>query len=205
MRERATHTANKYFPIDAHFKLSLLLHTQGAGGFSAAETEQMREMFGLDAAQLDTLLGGCHFIFEQAAYGTTPPEQLEVELIGAGVSEAHAAAFAATWQAGAAECVRRLKETAVLAPASLTGVDWQLCVGTAGSGGERGQSAHSILELSLTTQQPAGAFGASSEPPPSSAAGAQVERKLHLRVGREGMVDLLSKLDKVQAQIDKLS
>ena len=61
------------------------------------------------------------------------------------------------------------------------------------------------LADALTTQQPAGAFGASSEPPPSSAAGAQVERKLHLRVGREGMVDLLSKLDKVQAQIDKLS
>ena len=40
----------------------------------------MRELFGLSAAQLDVLLGGCNFIFEQAAYATTPPEQLNVEL-----------------------------------------------------------------------------------------------------------------------------
>ena len=162
----------------------------------------MRELFGLTAEQLDVLLGGCNFIFEQAAYYTTPPEQLNVELIGAGVSEAHANAFAATWQAGATDCVQRLKESAVLAPAHLTAVDWQLCVGTAGSGGERGQSAHSILELGLTVQQPPGEAAASAAAP-GAAAGA--ETKIHLRVGREGMVDLLAKLDKVQAQIDKLS
>ena len=66
--------------------------------------------------------------------------------------------------------------------------------GTAGSGGERGQSAHSILELALTTEQPHGAAGSSSG-----------EQKIHLRLGKEGMVDLLGKLDKIQAQIDKLS
>ena len=170
--------------------------SQGATVFSEAETAQMRELFALDADQLDILLGGCNFIFEQAAYATTAPEALSVELIGAGVSEPHANAFAATWQAGAADVVRRLKDAAVLAPSHLTGVDWQLCVGTAGSGGERGQSAHTMLELELSTQQPPGAGGGGS---------GGATQKVHLRLGREGMVDLLGKLDKIQAQIDKLS
>lgn len=72
-----------------------------------------------------------------------------------------------------------------------------IIAGTSSSGGERGQSAHSILELALTTEQPAGSL------PAGSAGGG--ERKLHLRLGKEGMVDLLGKLDKIQAQIDKLS
>lgn len=104
--------------------------TQGATVFSEAEQAQMLELFGIASTQLEVLLGGCNFIFEQAAYATTEPEKLNVELIGAGVSEDHARAFAATWQAGATDVVRRLKEGAVLAPSHLTGIDWQLCVGT---------------------------------------------------------------------------
>ena len=153
----------------------------------------MGELFSLTATQLEVLIGGCRFIFEEAAYNTTQVEQLNVELIGAGMSEEAARAFAATWQAGAGECVRRLKEASILAPSQLTSVDWQICVGTAGSGGERGQSAHSILELGLTTQQPPSAEGGS---------GAET---IHLRMGRDGLVDFLAKLDKIQAQIDKLS
>ena len=97
-----------------------------------------------------------------------------------------------------------------LSPSRLTGVDWQLCVGTAGSGGERGQSAHSIIELQLTTQQPAGSSGGASSGGASGGAGSGgagsvEERKVHLRVGREGLTELLGKLDQIQTQIDKLS
>ena len=73
-----------------------------------------------------------------------------------------------------------------------------LITGTSSSGGERGQSAHSILELALTTEQPPGAA-------PADASDGGGERKIHLRLGKDGMVDLLGKLDKIQAQIDKLS
>ena len=100
----------------------------------------------------------------------------------------------------------------MLAPSTLSAVDWQLCVATAGSGGERGQSAHSILELALTTQQPAGAAplptaaaGAASAAGATTDATASAERKIHLRIGKEGMTELLGKLDKIQQQIDKLS
>ena len=89
--------------------------SQGAQTFSDAETAQMLTLLSLSTSDLELMLGGCTFIFEQAAYATTAAESLGVELIGAGVSEAHANAFAATWQAGAAECVQLLKENAVYA------------------------------------------------------------------------------------------
>ena len=73
----------------------------------------MLSLLSLSEPELTLLLSGCTFIFEQAAYAATAAESLGVELIGAGVSEAHANAFAAAWQAGAAECVQLLKENAV--------------------------------------------------------------------------------------------
>ena len=77
--------------------------------------------------------------------------------------------------------------------------------GTAGSGGERGQSAHSILQLELTSQQPPGTSTSGSGAGAGGASERGGERKLHLRMGREGMIDLLAKLDQIQTQIDKLS
>ena len=96
--------------------------------FTDNETARLREVFSLDEAQVELLLGGSAFIFEQAAYEMTPPETLQTELIAAGVSDEHAQAFCTVWQSGAAECVASLKqERSVLAPRHLTSIDWQLC------------------------------------------------------------------------------
>ena len=93
-------------------------------------------------------MGGSAFIFEQAAYATTPPEDLRfLELNAAGLTDGVAAAFSSTWQLGADECVRRLKEQSVLAPLQLSGIDWQLCVGTAASSGGRGCRMLMLLQL----------------------------------------------------------
>ena len=116
----------------------------------------MREVFELDAAQLELLLGICTFIFEQAAYATTPPDKLRDELMAAGLEEEHANAFGAVWQNGAADCVAALKERSTsIAPLQLASVDWQLCVGSAGSGGYRGQAPHTVLQLDLEAPSPA--------------------------------------------------
>ena len=154
--------------------------TQGASVFSEVEMTQMRELFGLESAQLDVLLGGCNFIFEQAAYATTPPDQLNVELIGAGVSEDHARAFAAAWQAGATDVVRRLKENAVLAPRHLTGVDWQLCVGARKRPSARAPSAPARIVASARHASPPSGWrhfaGPLSRRHPSRARAAQERR-----------------------------
>ena len=64
-------------------RLLKALPDKGAGSFSDDEREQMRALFELTEPQIDLLLGSCAFIFEQAAYATTPPENLRTELEGA--------------------------------------------------------------------------------------------------------------------------
>jgi len=162
--------------------------------FNEDETAQLREAFGLSETQLELLVGVSTFIFEQAAYATTPPDTLRTELLDAGMAEEPANAFGTTWHAGATECVRALKERAVLAPASLAAVDWQLCIGTADSEGGRAPRAHTMLQLDLGL--PAAGGGGS---------GADARTPVHVRLGVEEMGGLLNKLDTIQAQMDKLS
>lgn len=157
--------------------------------FTADELTQLRETFALSEADVELLLGGAAFIFEQAAYATTPPETLCSELMTVGVEEAPARAFGAAWQAGAVECVAALKDASVLAPQRLAGVDWNVCVATAASTGERSQSAQAILELRLETPKPVG------EPARESIA---------VQLGVPEVASLLGKLDQIQTQYDKL-
>ena len=183
-------------------------------------------MFSLSQEQLELLLGGSAFIFEQAAYATTPPEDLRSELNAAGLTDGVAAAFSSTWQLGADECVRRLKEQSVLAPLQLSGIDWQLCVGTAASSGGRGQDAHALLQLELSPPPGSGSGGGSGGGGSGSGgdgpgAGASGEAKgvmagesalpgtasqtVHMRLGREEMSALLGKLDLIQTQMDAIA
>ena len=71
--------------------------------------------------------------------------------------------------------------------------------GTSASGGERAQTAHSILQLELS----GGSGAADAEAAPEN--GGSSSRLVHMRLGKEEMVDLLSKLDMIQGQMDRLS
>lgn len=168
-----------------------MLPNKGMGGFSAEEMSQMRDLFGLSEADHELLVGSCAFVFEQAAHTTVPPETLRLELIGAGVAEAHARVFSSVWEAGAAECVRQLKERAVLAPEHLNAVDWSLCIHTGGSDGTRAQTAHSLLQLEVASASPDGSTLA-REP-------------LHMQMDAARMAHLLTRLDTIQTQFDRLS
>ena len=103
--------------------------------FSEDEEAQLQGLFELGEEQLATLLSACSFIFEQAAYATTPPDSLRDELLKAGVQQEQAEAFAATWREEGAAFVQQLKERAALAPQHLHAIDWAVCVGTASSAG----------------------------------------------------------------------
>jgi hypothetical protein len=192
---------------------------QGTSCFSEAETEQMGSLFSLNAEQLDLVLSGSAFIFEQAAYATTPPEDLRAELETAGLGTDAAHAFSSTWQLGAAECVQRLKDMSVLAPLQLSGVDWQLCVGTAASSGARGQESHTLLQLELSPPLGGGGDGGGGGGGGGDGGGAGAEERaaaggeggrgeaqmVHMRLGREDMSAFLEKLDVIQSQMDRLS
>lgn len=167
------------------------LHLKAERVFSAEEEEQLCGLFGFSSEQLELLLGSCSFIFEQAAYQATAPPKLGDELLKAGVQEEQATAFGEVWREGGAQLMDRLRDRAVLAPTQLNAIDWQLCIGTASSDGARTQQPHAILQLELST------------PTPSDAQGAK--RSLQMRVDRPQMQQLLSKLEQLQGQMDRLS
>ena len=111
------------------------LHAKAERVFSAEEEAALCELFGFSDEQLELLLSSCSFIFEQAAYLATAPAKLGDELLKAGVEEEPATAFGEVWQEEGAKLMERLRDRAVLAPTRLSGVDWQLCIGTASSDG----------------------------------------------------------------------
>jgi len=158
--------------------------------FSDAETAQLCELFELNGSQLQLLLSGCSYIFEEGAYATTPPAKLVAELVEAGVEHEQADIFAGVWRDGAEEFILQSKNHSVLAPQYLSAVDWQLAVETAHSSGARGQCGHALLELRLSS----GAPMASSDSAHS----------VHMRLGKAELEELLAQLDKIQAQMDAL-
>jgi len=163
---------------------------QTESAFSDAETAQLCELFELNGSQLQLLLSGCSYIFEEGAYATTPPAKLVAELVEAGVEHEQADIFAGVWRDGAEEFILQSKNHSVLAPQYLSAVDWQLAVETAHSSGARGQCGHALLELRLSS----GAPMASSDSAHS----------VHMRLGKAELEELLAQLDKIQAQMDAL-
>ena len=87
--------------------------------------------------------------------------------------------------------MERLRDRAVLAPTRLSGVDWQLCIGTASSDGLTAQQPHAILQLELNTPTPQDAEGE--------------KQSLQMQVDRPKMQELLGTLDAIQASLDGLS
>ena len=66
------------------------LHIKGARLFSEDEENQLKALFGLTSEQLQLILDGCCYTFEQAAFTLTGPEALYSIMLEAGFDEAHA-------------------------------------------------------------------------------------------------------------------
>ena len=163
-----------------------------AQGFTEEERAQLYDIFGVPDDHLDMLLSVSAFIFEQAAYAMTTPSTLGNELMDAGVSEHAAGAFASVWAQGASERVAALKEASVLTPIELKALDWQLRVATSTSdaGKQGAETAHAVLELQLSQSAPSGEEDA--------------QKSLHVSFGQRAMTNLLTKLDTIQTQMDRL-
>jgi len=141
--------------------LSRLLHKlphKREAAFSEEETQQLCELLNLTAEDLQLLLDGSSYIFEEGAYTSVPPAKLGTELVEAGVEHERAEVFAAVWRDGADAYIHQCKVNSVLSPQHLSGIDWQLAIQTADSSGARSQQGLALLELHLTSDRPAVRF-----------------------------------------------
>jgi hypothetical protein len=82
-------------------------------------------MFGLSGEQLNQLLEGCTFMFEQFTYNVAKPPAVVTALEKAGFTEEHAGAVSAVWVAEAEPLLKRVQNEQ-FGPRTLDSISWSL-------------------------------------------------------------------------------
>eukprot|EP00743_Colponemidia_sp_Colp-15_P011183 GILK01012443.1.p1 GENE.GILK01012443.1~~GILK01012443.1.p1 ORF type:complete len:204 (-),score=31.55 GILK01012443.1:40-651(-) len=93
--------------------------------FKDEEAEQLQDVLQLSAAEVDTVVHGCSYIFEQAAYRRANQKVLAENLQAAGLGDVQAQAFYRIWGTEGASYLEKLKEKPLGTP-MLTDVNWRL-------------------------------------------------------------------------------
>lgn len=157
--------------------------------FTEAEADQLKAMLELTSDDLDTLVSGTSYIFDQAAFFNLSGDKLEPQLLEHSMGQASVDAFKAAWAEGRAAFTAALREKTLGAPQVLSAVDWRLQVTMAHSDLSKTKVLSSILDLTLGD---------------ASAPGAQPEHLL-MELSKEQLSKLYADLERVQSQLDKIT
>lgn len=164
------------------------LHMKNERLFSQAEEQQLQALFELGAEELELVLGGLCYVFEQAAFQGVGPEPLFEQLQEAGVDDVHAKIIGRLWASERAEYIGKLKQRNIGA-ASLTGTDYHLNVMVGGSNLTRLQEPTALFEFTTTD--------------PSR--GPSATEKTSVEFSHPELSSFFSQLERVQQQLDGLS
>ena len=159
--------------------------------FSPEEEAQLQSLLALDGSKLSTILEGCSYILEQAAYHQTSASSLSKQLVAAGVQEAQAAAFGRVWKGEGAALVAKLRARSMGAPMVLNAAKWELHLQLGQSGLSRAKDARAMFELDLRD--------ASNVEDTSKA------DNFMLEFSHDQLYDFFQKIERVQQQLDSLS
>ncbi len=179
-------------------KLLSKLHVKNLKVFQEEEREQLRTIFRLGVQELDLVLNGCCFIFEQAAFTSTGPEPLVNVLQDAGFDEDHAKVVGKIWAEGAPSFVEKLKNRNLGAP-TLVDTDYHLNLTLGVHDLSRTQEPTAIFELSVTDP---------SKDSTLTSAHKDVEggvEKVSLEFGHQELYEFFDQLESVQRQLDRLN
>lgn len=178
-------------------KLLSKLHVKNLKVFQDDERDQLRTIFKLSTQELDLVLDGCCFIFEQAAFTSTGPEPLVAVLQNAGFDEAHAKVVGKIWAEGAPGFVEKLKNRTLGAP-TLVDTDYHLNLTLGVHDLSRTQEPTAIFELSVTDPSKGNSL---------TSAHKDIEggvEKVSLEFGHEELYGFFNQLEAVQRQLDNL-
>jgi COMM domain containing 10 len=179
-------------------KLIKKLHVKGLRLFNDEERQQLQSIFDLNAKDLDLVLGGCCFIFEQAAFTSTGPEPLYTVLLNAGFDQAHGKVIGKVWAEEAPSFVDKLKNRNLGSP-SLVDTDYHLNLTLGVNDLSRLQEPTAIFEFSVSDP---------SKEISTTSAHRDVEGgvgKVSVEFGHNELYDFFEKLESVQRQLDRLS
>ena len=167
------------------------LHLKNESLFSKEEEEQLCSLFDLSEEALDLVLSASCYIFEQAAFTGSGPEALYTILLDAGFDESHAKCIGRIWAAEGSDYVAKLK-TRPLGSAALVDTDYHLNLNMSSNSLQRLQDPTALFELSISDSRA-----------PTDDTG--ITNKLGLEFGHEQLYSFFNDLERVQAQLDKLT
>lgn len=196
--------------------LTKILNSLGASAgpvFGPEEERQLAALFGLGAPadagsdgsssgpsqgdgvhDIRTLVEGCTYLLETAAFHNMKTATFGQALLQMGVAEAQAVAIGNVWTAASGAAVNRLRGKPLGAPYVLQGSSYRLNLGIGSSAATGLRETSAVLDLALGH---AAGGGAAPAPPPSEV--------LSVELDRAALAGLLERLDAIQAQVDSLS
>jgi hypothetical protein len=178
----------------------------GSRAFSEEEEAQLVIVLSLSSrSELLLLLEGLAFILETAALHNLKSAALGQALLTSGLSEAAAVTVVGVWSAESSNILNRLRARSkdAGAPLQLLGSSWRISLGLGHSGQVSGTAAQAGREK--------GAGLATFELTLGSATSGQTEettmtrRSLSVDMDKTQLLNLLEKLDSIQAQLDIIS
>jgi hypothetical protein len=197
----AAHVCNKIsvekFPLLLN-RLISKLHMKGLKLFSDDEHQQLQKLFSLSSHELNLVLDGCCFIFEQAAFTSTGPEALYSVLLEAGFDEKHGKVIGKVWAEEAPIFVEKLKNRN-LGAATLVDTDYHLNLTLGINDLTRLQEPSAIFEFSVTNPD---------MEPTQYESEKDVNRnieKISAEFDHGELYAFFENLEKIQAQLDALA
>jgi len=182
--------------------------TSGLRAFTDEEEAQLVSLFSLPSrSELLILLEGSAFIFETAALHNLKSASLGQALLSAGVSEAAAVSVVGVWSAESSNILNRLraKSKDAGAPQQLLGSTWRISLGLGHSGQVSGTAAQAGRENGAGLAAFELTLGSSNNCAGPSEGDTSTRRTVTLDMDKTQLLNLLEKLDAIQAQLDIIS
>jgi hypothetical protein len=182
--------------------------TSGLRAFTDEEEVQLVSLFSLPSrSELLILLEGSAFIFETAALHNLKSASLGQALLSAGVSEAAAVSVVGVWSAESSNILNRLRAMSkdAGAPQQLLGSTWRISLGLGHSGQVFGTAAQAGRENGAGLAAFELTLGSSNNCAGPSEDDTSTRRTVTLDMDKAQLLNLLEKLDAIQAQLDVIS
>ncbi|KAJ4453635.1 putative HCaRG protein [Paratrimastix pyriformis] len=199
------------------------------GFFSAAEEEQLQSLFSLNQQQLEHVVQGCAYVFEQASYFALKPQAFATQIQATSLSEGKAAAFGEVWAAQSEALLTRIRERSFGSPPAVTGISWDLLLPM---GSTYTRNDRSLMVRFDLTHTPLPAAPSSAPTPAPSALGtvvpaaapaprpvatgcpslieaspeqAQADNHVRFELSHEELKTMFQQIEKIQEQLDTLA
>lgn len=148
-------------------------------------------MFGLSGEQLNQLLEGCTFMFEQFTYNVAKPAAVATALEKAGFTEEHAGAVSAVWVAEAEPLLKRIQNEQ-FGPQTLDSISWSLNLQSSEDTQGRMSKPTAIMELELKAVD-------------ASADGSFDVEHIAIESTHDELHSMFENMERIQEQLDQIS